>query len=114
MKRTSKNKRRKLLKTRLKDTPPAPALQHEQEQHEPLLVSIETATRMLSICQNGVYKLMRSGQLKALKCGRRTVIPVASLREYAASLPARGPAGPFEMKSWLKLKLDAAQQVNNQ
>jgi hypothetical protein len=38
-----------------------------------------------------VYEEIRAGRLKARKCGRRTVVLAADLREWLASLPAWQP-----------------------
>jgi hypothetical protein len=81
-----KRKSRKKRKRNLQNTPT-----HMHVQPDSLLVSIKAAARMLNRCEATIFNLMRDGQLKALKSGRRTVIPVSSLHEYIASLPVREP-----------------------
>jgi excisionase family DNA binding protein len=64
------------------------------QKEQALLVSIATAAAMLGRSKSGVFKLMQSGELKALKCGRRTMIAVAEIHRYIESLPVR-TAGEF-------------------
>jgi hypothetical protein len=61
------------------------------EQREALLVSIRSAAHLLCRSESAIFELMRQGKLKALKSGRRTVIPVAEIHKHIGSLPARGP-----------------------
>lgn len=58
---------------------------------EPILVSVEDAAQMLSICRASLYKLLGSGEIRSVKHGRRTLVPVQSLREWAAGLPGMSP-----------------------
>lgn len=58
---------------------------------EPILVSTKTAAAMLSICRATLYKLLKSGALRAVKGCGRTLIPMQALREYAESLPSFVP-----------------------
>ncbi len=58
---------------------------------EPILVSITNAAKMLSICESSFYKLMDRGEVRTVKHGRRTLVPVQALREWAASLPENQP-----------------------
>lgn len=58
---------------------------------EPILVSVPEAARMLSVCRATFYKLLETGDVRAVKHGRRTLIPVTALRAYAASLPEMQP-----------------------
>ena len=37
--------------------------------------------------RTAIYEAMKLGKIEARKCGRRTLISVASLDEYLASLP---------------------------
>ncbi len=52
---------------------------------EPLTVSVKDACRILSIGRTSPYDLMRSGEIKTIKIGRRTLIPTASLKHLVAS-----------------------------
>jgi excisionase family DNA binding protein len=54
---------------------------------EAILVSVEEAARMLSVCRATLYKLLASGDVQAVRIGRRTLIPVEALKIFAASLP---------------------------
>jgi len=53
---------------------------------EAILVSVNKASAMISLSRPTLYKLMNSGAIHAVKSGGRTLIPVQSLRDYAASL----------------------------
>ncbi|QJU60412.1 helix-turn-helix domain-containing protein [Sphingomonas sp. AP4-R1] len=46
---------------------------------------------MLGLSRATFYKLLSAGEVRAVKSGKRTLIPLESLREYAASLPAWAP-----------------------
>ena len=49
---------------------------------EELLVSVEAAARSLGVGRDAVYELLASGQLPRIKVGRRTLVPVAAVREW--------------------------------
>lgn len=53
----------------------------------PILVSPERAASMIGCGKTYLYELINAGEIVAKKQGRSTVIPVESLRAYAASLP---------------------------
>jgi excisionase family DNA binding protein len=55
---------------------------------EPLLVPVSQASATLCICQRSIYELMASGELKAAKIGRRTLVVYESLKEYSAKQSA--------------------------
>lgn len=55
---------------------------------EPLLVPVTQASAILCVCQRSIYDLMASGELKAAKVGRRTLIVYESLKDYAAKQSA--------------------------
>ncbi len=46
-------------------------------------ISVEEADRRLGIGQRNCYRAVADGRLPSLKFGRRLVIPVESLREFA-------------------------------
>jgi excisionase family DNA binding protein len=51
------------------------------DQQEALCVNVATAAKWLGIDRNTAYQMVRSGQLKAIRCGlRRLKIPIAALR----------------------------------
>lgn len=59
----------------------------------PILLSVNDAAAALGTSRPTLYKLLNSGALHAVKMSGRTMIPVQSLRDYAASLPAFEPLG---------------------
>jgi excisionase family DNA binding protein len=50
---------------------------------ENVLVSIPEACKALSIKRSSIYRLIDAKQLATVKIGRRTLIPVASIRALA-------------------------------
>lgn len=38
--------------------------------------------------RTSIYEALKTGKIEAKKCGRRTLVSVASLDQYLASLPA--------------------------
>jgi hypothetical protein len=55
---------------------------------EPILCSVPQGCQMLSIGTQGMYDLIGSGLVEAVKRGTRTLLVVDSLRRYAKTLPA--------------------------
>ena len=53
---------------------------------KPLLVSIEDATRMLSVGRTRIKQLCADGTLPSAKVGRRRLIPYKAVEAYARSL----------------------------
>jgi excisionase family DNA binding protein len=51
---------------------------------QPLAVSISDAARLLSVSRRHLYDLLASGQLRAFKSGRRTLIRMRTLESYVA------------------------------
>lgn len=47
---------------------------------EPLAVTVPEAARLLGVSAALVYEMIARGELKALRLGRRLVVPIASLR----------------------------------
>jgi excisionase family DNA binding protein len=43
------------------------------------------AARLLGVCRDTVYVLIRSGQLRSLKAGRARLIPVAAIDEFLSA-----------------------------
>ncbi len=64
------------------------------EQTSAILVSVKDACAMVSCSRPTLYKHMREGRITAKRSGGRTLIPVDSLREYAAALPDMMPTQP--------------------
>jgi hypothetical protein len=67
---------------------------------EPFTVSIANAVELSDICRSEIYNLIGCGRVRAVKHGRKTLVVVASLRDYLNSLePARiSPAGHSRAK----------------
>lgn len=51
-----------------------------------LLYSVDEAAAALRLSKSVLYELIRSGQLRTVKAGRRRLVPVGALEEYVASL----------------------------
>jgi len=62
---------------------------HERNAVPPVLYRVDEAAHALRLSRSVVYELIRSGQLRTVKVGRRRLVPVAALGEYVDSL---GPA----------------------
>jgi excisionase family DNA binding protein len=56
----------------------------------PIMYRVDEAAAALRLSRSSVYELIRSGQLRTVKQGRRRLVPVTALAEYVASLG--GPA----------------------
>jgi hypothetical protein len=61
---------------------------------EPILCSVPQGCQMIGIGTQGMYDLIGAGLVNAVKRGTRTLLVVASLKEYAASLPPAQVASP--------------------
>jgi excisionase family DNA binding protein len=59
-------------------------------QVDPVLYRVDEAAAALRLSRSSVYELIRSGQLRTVKQGRRRLVPVTAPAEYVASL--RGAA----------------------
>lgn len=46
------------------------------------------AGQLIGLGRTKTWELVRSGQLKTVRQGRRRFVPVSALREYAENLPA--------------------------
>ncbi|MFE7407157.1 helix-turn-helix domain-containing protein [Isoptericola sp. NPDC057559] len=49
---------------------------------QPLIYSVEEAAQVLRISRDTTYELLRSGQLRSIKVGRRRLIPAVAIHEY--------------------------------
>ena len=54
---------------------------------EPLASSPAAAGRFLGVSKRQIYLLLAAGSIRARKLGRSTLVDVASLRDYFATLP---------------------------
>jgi excisionase family DNA binding protein len=54
----------------------------------PLIVSVDEACRMLSLCRTVMYEEIKSGRIKSFKRGKSRLITVASLHEWIAAMSA--------------------------
>jgi excisionase family DNA binding protein len=52
----------------------------------PVVYRVEEAAAALRLSRAMIYELIRSGQLRSVKQGRRRLVPVEALTEYVASL----------------------------
>lgn len=58
----------------------------KQEVKVPALAyRVEEAAEALRLSRSVIYELIRSGQLRTMKQGRRRLVPVAALHEYLES-----------------------------
>jgi excisionase family DNA binding protein len=55
-------------------------------QVDPVLYRVDEAAAALRLSRSSVYELIRSGQLRTVKHGRRRLVPVTALADYVASL----------------------------
>lgn len=62
--------------------------------NEPILVSVNDACAMISCSRPTLYKFIRESRVRAVRSGGRTLIPLDSLKEYAAALPDMMPTQP--------------------
>jgi excisionase family DNA binding protein len=70
-----------------KFTPPTPPPTPSQERElHPLALCVEDAAEVLGIGRTLVFRLLRDGDLKAVRIGRRTLIPVRELEAFLARL----------------------------
>ncbi len=51
--------------------------------HEPLLMTIEDATKALGVSRNLIYDGLNAGALEKVKVGGRTMITVTSVKKVA-------------------------------
>ena len=52
----------------------------------PLLYTPAETAELLRVCRTTVYGLIRDGELRSVKIGRRRLIPAEGLADYIASL----------------------------
>ena len=54
---------------------------------EPLAVSISEGCRIIGLKRSSIYREIAAGRIRAVKAGKRTLLPMATLRAWLASLP---------------------------
>ncbi len=55
---------------------------------EPIFCSVETAADLLATSKQSIYQLLDKGLIESRYQGRRRLVVVASLRDYANALPS--------------------------
>ena len=63
-----------------------PASEQTNDAGPPLLLTVAEASAALRISRWSLYQLIRSGQLKTIKIGRRRVIPASALAALVRNL----------------------------
>ena len=58
---------------------------------EPIAYGIVPLSAVLGLGKTKIYEMIGSGQLEAMKAGRRTLVSAASVRRYLDSLPRLAP-----------------------
>ncbi|WP_044660558.1 helix-turn-helix domain-containing protein [Sphingobium sp. YBL2] len=58
----------------------------QQDRIEPITVRIPDACRMLGIRRSKLYELIAEGEIRILKLGSATLVPVEGIRELVARL----------------------------
>lgn len=58
----------------------------------PVLYRVEEAAEALRLSRTAVYDLIRAGDLRTVKIGRRRLVPIQALSEWVASLAEEGAA----------------------
>ena len=64
-----------------------PVAQSTRPAIDPIFVSVDDAAKVLALSPWSVYQLLDSEEIRSVYRGRRRLVDVASLREYAAGLP---------------------------
>lgn len=57
---------------------------------ETINLQIPEAVKVSGLSRSRIYEALRKQELRAIKAGRRTLIPVAELESYLANLPSYG------------------------
>jgi excisionase family DNA binding protein len=52
----------------------------------PVVYRVEEAAEALRLTRDAIYELIRSGQLRSFKVGRRRLVPIDALTEFVASM----------------------------
>lgn len=54
------------------------------------LLTIPEFCKAINLGKTSAYKLINTGKIKALKLGKKTLVPRSSIDEFIASLPVYG------------------------
>ena len=65
---------------------------------EPLTLSVEEAANALGIGRGSAYELIRTGQLRTVRVGRRVLIPKAAVREFLCLTPEENAPAQSQAK----------------
>ena len=60
----------------------------------PMTISISDAVAMVGISRAQIYRLVGARKINMVKSGRRSLIPVSSLRDYVQGLPGANIRSP--------------------
>jgi excisionase family DNA binding protein len=55
---------------------------------EPILITIDQTSALIGRCRRGIYQLIATDQIRAVKSGRATLVVYESLKQYVDNLPA--------------------------
>lgn len=61
-----------------------------RQMEDRIAVDVETAAEMLGISRASLYPLVMAGDIPSFKVGRRRLVPVGRLRDWAASRSDNG------------------------
>jgi hypothetical protein len=61
---------------------------HSPSVEDRIAVPVSTAVRISGLSRSEIYRRLEAGDLRAVKAGRRTLIPMDSLTTLIANLPA--------------------------
>lgn len=64
-----------------------PAAQSARPAIDPIFVSVDDAAKVLALSPWTIYQLLDAKAIRSVRHGRRRLVDVASMREYAATLP---------------------------
>lgn len=54
----------------------------------PLYASVDEMTKIINLSRSSIYEMLARGEITAIKIGKRTLVSVASARDFLASQPA--------------------------
>jgi len=78
---------------------------------EPLTYSVEEAAKVLGVGRGSTYGLIRTGQLRHIRIGRRVLISRAALREFVGLSPEESVPIPSQGKDKDRGKKDDAEEM---